>query len=956
MMSHLRRLLLCTVSMPVIGVMHCVVAAEPASQPALIVGITWSEAGNVSIENSGTINRYETELAIAVARTQGRRVTFRLGPLDMLMRELAAGRIDFLPGLARTPDRQKLLDFSVPHSRMNTNLFVRKGDLRLASPADLKGKKIIVVRESYSHAWTVRQGYAAQLVPVADLKEGVQRLASGEGDCLLAKQINIFAAMQSAGVKNIEVRGPPIPDLLQDLCIAVQAGNRDLLAQLNEGLFQLKQTGELDRIYEKWLGLLEPSDGRLARNIRYIIIGAALCLVLAAATWVAYRVQLRRTRARLAEIERCVTERTEELAAAKARYEAVVAGTPAAILLFDPNDPQVLGRIIDCNDTACQLHGYTKGELLGKSINRLRVEPHTQDSLSAILTELRSGQRRHGLCQHLRKDGTILEIEFFSTLIHLEGRDLLLAVDLDITDRVRTEAALRRTEEFQRLVLQATNDGIFDWDIPTDRFVLSAHGWQLLGFAANERPGHRRAWWQRLHPDEAEAAETLLKRHLTEDVPFIHTARFLHKDGSVRWLYCRAATLRDGAGQPQRMIGSYTDITELKRIDEELQLTRRLRAIGELVGGIAHEFNNLLTPILLQTSLLAAKESGTPETVAQLNSVLDAARRAQVLTRQLLQLGRQQNTEPTPHSLATIIDGTLSLVRSTIDRRIEIIAEHEPALPPVRLNSVTMGQVVLNLVLNARDALLEKLATASPHWHPQLKLRLSAYTGPYRGLDNATRIPMPQLWQKLSVTDNGPGIAPEVRERIFEPFFTTKAIGQGTGLGLAMVWHTVEELGGWVDVESASHQGTQFHLYLPTAATPAAAAPSAERRAPVPASLPAHRLLLVEDDDLVGNTISAMLRRFGQNVTWVRSGEEALASLQGSPVAFDAIFTDLNMPGLGGEALIARVQKNGYGGKVIVLSGNITAEAAQRLHAAGVAALVQKPFEFERIKTLLAEL
>jgi PAS domain S-box-containing protein len=593
---------------------------------------------------------------------------------------------------------------------------------------------------------------------------------------------------------------------------------------------------------------------------------------------------------------------------------------------------------------------------LGASITRLRLAPLSSEQCAAIAAELQGARRRHGHNRHRCKDGSILEVEFYATLLRLEGRELLLEVDLDVTDRLRAEAALRRTEEFQRLVLQASNDGIFDWDIAGDRFSLSAHGWQLLGFAENELPGHRASWWQRLHPDERAAAEALLQRHFAEGVPFAHTARYLHKDGSVRWLYCRADTLRDDASRPVRMVGSYTDVTELKRIDEELQLTRRLRAIGELVGGIAHEFNNLLTPILLQTSVLAEEKSFTAETVGQLESVLDAARRAQALTRQLLQFGRHDDTGLKPQSLATVIDSTLGLVRSTVDRRIEIRAECEPALAPVRVNAVMMGQVVMNLVLNARDVLLEKLATAPPGWRPQLTLRLAAYTGPDRGAHRAAGHPAARSWQRLSVADNGPGIRPEVRERMFEPFYTTKAVGKGTGLGLAMVWNTIEELGGWVDVESAPGQGTRFDLYFPSTAEAAAPTPATPERAAVTGPASARRLLLVEDDELVGGTVAAMLRNLGQKVVRARSGDEALVALQDPAAGFDAVLTDLNMPGLGGEELIARVQSTGYHGKLVVLSGLITAEAAQRLRAAGVATLVQKPFEFERMKALLDEL
>ncbi|HEY4249454.1 MAG TPA: transporter substrate-binding domain-containing protein [Lacunisphaera sp.] len=932
-------------------------AAERGSsgQSPLVVGITWPVETTVAVEDAASINRFEVDLAIALARTQGRSVKFRLAPLSLLLRELNDGQIDFLPGIARTPDRQKFLDFSVPHSRLQTQIFFRRGYTGIHSPADLRGRTVIVVKESYSSDWALQRSGAAKVIQVADLTEGVRRLSAGEGDCLLAKQINIFAAIQATGVKNINVRGPPIPELLQDLCIAVRGGNRDLLAEMNEGLFQLKQTGELDRIYEHWLGLLDPSHGPFTRYVRYLVFTLVVIVLLAVIAWSAHVIQIRRTRARLAEIEVRVKERTKELASAKARLEAVITNTPAAVLLMDAYDTETPGRIVDCNETTCRMHGYTKEELIGRSINLLRVETFSPDDFAAIAAELKTKRRRHGQCHHRCKDGTILSIEYYSALIQIDGREYVLAVDLDVTDRIRTETALRRNEEFQRLVLRATNDGIFDWEIGADIFVLSARGWQLLGFAENELPATRAGWWQRLHPDDRRQAEDLLDRHLREGVPFVHTARYLHLNGSVRWLLCRADTLRDAGGAPARMVGSYSDVTDQKRTDEELQLSRRLRAMGELVGGIAHEFNNLLTPILLQSSLLAESTPQSTESAGQIESVLDAARRAQTLTRQLLQFGRQQEDNPAPQSVGAVVDGTLSLVRSTIDRRIEIHLEEEPSLPLVRLNATTFGQVVMNLVLNARDALMERSATGAPGWIPQLTVRLSTCEAPDAGARNTLRDQRIRSWLRLSVIDNGAGMLPEVRERIFEPFFTTKTVGQGTGLGLSMVWRVVEALGGWVEVESVTQRGTEFNLYLPATTDSAVAGKPA---VPIQTADPVgrRRLLLVEDDESVGSVLSRILQHLGHEVTWVRSGDAAMCDLKDNISGYDALFTDLNMPGIDGSALVTWARQTGFRGKVAVLSGNITAEAEARLRTAGDVALLQKPFEFDRIKALLGDL
>lgn len=963
MQRLLRRPLFC---LPVLlfALLSGSVAAEAFAEPLppLVVGVTWHERALVSGSGIDQIDRFETELAVAVARTQGREVVFQLGPLDWLLRELSQGRVDFMPGMARTKERQAIFDFSVPHNRLSMHLFVRRGETRVRGVNDLSGAKIIVITDSYSEGWITARGLGARRIAVGDLSEAVRRLSAGEADCLLAKQINMFAAIRAAKVDNIEVRGPPIPDSIQDVCIAVRRGNRDLLAGLNEGLFQLKQTGELDRMYEKWLGLLSPSGSstqRFARLVRYVSISAALVVILAAIAWTAYRSQTRRANDRLAEIERRVAARTEELASAKSRFEAVVASMPAGIVLLDPHDPAVPGRIVECNDFTCRMHGYTKVELLGAPFNRLLVEPLSHDQYRSIVADLKTGQRRHGHSQHLCKNGSILEAEFYSTFVKLDGRELILSVDLDVSERLRAEAALRRTEEFQRLVLQATNDGIFDWDIVRDHFSMSGRGWQLLGFAENELPARRFGWWQRLHPDDVKDADGALRRHVVDHQPLTHTARYLHKDGTVRWLYCRADTLREVNGRPVRMIGSYTDITELKRIDQELQMTRRLRAIGELAGGIAHEFNNLLTPILVQTTLLAELDSPGGNVAAHAQPILEAARRAQALTRELLQFGRNSDQVPTPQSVATIVESTLGLVRSTMDRRIELGTHIDAHLPPIRLNGAVMGQIVMNLVLNAQDALLEKLGGEPPaSWRPQLQVRLCAHTGLRRNGAAPQPANAPQTWQRLTIEDNGPGIRPDIRERIFEPFFTTKSAGQGSGLGLAMVWNSVEELGGWIDLTSTANEFTRFDLYLPATADPGVMPELAAMPTTVTPASGAHlqrRLLLIDDDEMVGRAISSLLGRLGHTVVWLRDGSELLPQLA-AEAPFDAIFTDLNMPGLGGEELVQRAQAAGFRGKIVVLSGRITREVEQRLRAAGVSALVQKPFEFERLKLLLVDL
>jgi two-component system, cell cycle sensor histidine kinase and response regulator CckA len=927
--------------------------ASAASSGTIIVGVQSTDNTSISTELTDSVDSYEGDLVRAVARAQGLQVKFKVAPLSELWTDLDARRIDLIPSLARTPERATRYDLSVPHTNVHTGLFVRRGDHQVNTTADLPGRSIIVVNGSFSVEWCEKHGFGAQLIRERDVPAAVQALSSGRGDCLLTTQDKALEAMRHLGINNILLRQPAEPGLQKEHCMVVRRGDRELLAKLNEGLFVLKQTGELDKIYEKWRGVLAP-DNPFARFKRPIALASVVLLLLAVAAWLAHRLQVRRALARLQEIERRVAERTDELAAEKARFQAVVQNTPAAVMLIDPHAAKPC--IIECNEPACQLHGYSREELVGAPFELLEPNDAPGHHVARVLAELNQKPNTRGQTRLRRKDGRVFDVEFHATRLRLGGRELLLGIHLDITDRVRAEAALRRTEEFQRLVLRATNDGIFDYDASSNLFELSARGWQMLGFGPHERPPTHEGWWERLHPDDRAAADAAWQRHRASGAPYVHTARFVHKDGSTRWLYCRADTLKDASGRPIRMVGSYTDITDVKRIDEELQLSRRLRALGELVGGIAHEFNNLLTPILLEGSLLQESASRGTESGARSRTIVDAARRAQALTQRLLQLGRRRDAGIETQKVATIVENTLALVRTTFDRRITLTAQLDGNLPALQVNITTIGQAVMNLVINARDTLLEKLGgNPPPAWRPQITLALTRQQAPARGSTGQPAGPV-RWWQQLSVSDNGMGLESDVRTRMFEPFFTTKALGQGTGLGLAMVWAAAAEAGGWIEVESTVGEGSTFYLYLPDAAeaisaiepesTPVQVRPKAARAA-------RRRLLFVDDDPLVGASTTRLLTHFGHEVSWLRSGDEARPHFSDGGTTWDAMITDLNMPGLGGEELAAHARRSGYRGKIVVISGQILMQTEARLRAAGVDVVVAKPFDVHRLRAVL---
>jgi two-component system cell cycle sensor histidine kinase/response regulator CckA len=401
---------------------------------------------------------------------------------------------------------------------------------------------------------------------------------------------------------------------------------------------------------------------------------------------------------------------------------------------------------------------------------------------------------------------------------------------------------------------------------------------------------------------------------------------------------------RSAEGRPRFCLLA-EDTTERHFLDEEVAQSRKLRAVGELVGGIAHEFNNLLTPIFLQTGQIQLDRPNDPDLSNSVGLIAKTAQRAAELTRRLLTFGRKSESRPEVVQLAAAVDGCFALLRLTVDRRIQWHNEIPAQLPALYLNATDLNQILVNLLLNARDTLQDKLATqGATGWAPIIRVTAESLPPSTRILAPAARTAPPRGWIRLTVSDNGMGMEPEVRERIYEPFFTTKAVGQGTGLGLATVWHLVQVTGGRIEVESLPGQGTDFKVILPILPLPApapAAVPVETARSVVQA-----RIFLAEDDDLVAQTVIATLRRDGHEIHREPDGAAAWQTLEARPDDFDLLVLDVNMPGLSGIEVVQRLRAAGrYRGPILVMSGRLGSEELETLTGAKVDCVLGKPFE-----------
>lgn len=425
-----------------------------------------------------------------------------------------------------------------------------------------------------------------------------------------------------------------------------------------------------------------------------------------------------------------------------------------------------------------------------------------------------------------------------------------------------------------------------------------------------------------------------------------------HKlSGARKQVVLTLIPLAPGASGERRLCVLVEDVTHRRELDEEISQSRKLRAVGELVGGIAHEFNNLLTPVMLQLGEIQTDWAKDKALQSGLDVIGRAMQRAAELTRRLLTFGRRAERRSEPVFLGTVVAGCLDLLRQTVDRRIALETSIPDGLAPLYFNSTDLHQVLLNLLLNARDTLTEKIGRGLPSW--RAGIRVEAVELPLDALISPVVSGQGELrgWQRLTVRDNGMGIPAEVKERIFEPFYTTKEVGAGTGLGLATVWHVVTDAGGRVEVESVPGEGSAFHVYLPVWSLPQRVSATPFPIVPPQLSSGARmRIFLADDEELVATTVSAALKRLGHEIVHRPDGQTAWHYLQSYVSDFQLLIFDVNMPGIDGIELSRRVRRElRYAGKLIIISGRLSSNDLNAMTDASVDAVLPKPFTAEQL-------
>jgi two-component system cell cycle sensor histidine kinase/response regulator CckA len=401
------------------------------------------------------------------------------------------------------------------------------------------------------------------------------------------------------------------------------------------------------------------------------------------------------------------------------------------------------------------------------------------------------------------------------------------------------------------------------------------------------------AWLDAVHPDDRERVEQASYARARRD-DYDEVYRIVRPDGAVRWIRDRAFHVYNDAGDVHRLVGTAADVTEQRQLEEQLQQAQKMEIVGRLAGGVAHDFNNLLTVINGMTDLVLGGLPDDDPLRTDLVQIRQAGERAAALTGRLLAVSRRQILKPELVDLGAVVTGLRDMIQRLVGEDVELVLELAPELASVKADPGQVEQVLLNLIVNARDAMPDggvlTIETRSVHLD-------AVYAAEHPG----TR---PGPHAMIAVRDTGVGMDEAIRRRIFEPFFTTKALGKGTGLGLSMVYGIVKQSGGSIWFHSEPGHGSRFTIYLPQVAGPPSARPAPP---PVSAARGHETVLVVEDEAPLRELAARVLTSAGYTVLQAANGPDALALLSRHPEPVHLVFTDVVMPGMNGRELAARL-------------------------------------------------
>lgn len=900
------------------------------------VGIDLDGEPMTFLDAKGVPSGFAVELMNAIAHEMKLEIVYVAKPWPEMIADFQAGRTDALANITYTADRARFIDFTDPHVVMSGSLFVRKGDNRLKSLSDLRTQRVAVKPGGAPHSYLIAHGWGATIFPSGTLRDSLRAVSEGRADVALDASIIGVKVIRDEHLPNLEMSEVRVHDFAQRLHIGLQPGDQRV-ALINDGLARTRANGTYDRIYERWIGPLEPHRVRL-RELRPYFLPAALvvAVVLGAFLWQRHLLQ------RLARQAAALSRSQEQLT-------LVMEGSDDGFWDWDLRTDHV-----DRSERWAAMLGYSLAEIPPEpSRGHDLVHPDDRHLLEKLDAARIAGDalNSHAEYRMRAKSGEWRWILDRGKVVAraADGTPLRMAGTLtDITDLKQTREALVRQEAMFRFIYEHAPVGL-SWLKRRDessRVVNPAHE-QITGVRV-ENSRDTSNYISATHPDDRVRQRGFEERLYGGEIDhFSMEKRYVHPDGKTVWALLTMHLYVDPITRDFQQVSTLVDIDELKRAEierETLRLkmleTQKLESLGVLAGGIAHDFNNLLTVILGNATLARDDTQLVDDRLVQIES---AARRAADLCRQMLAYAGKGNFVIQRLDLGALVRDTADLLSVSISKKVTVTLDLAAELPAVNADASQLRQVVMNLVINASEAQGDQPGS----------IRISTSLG--RPKPRASTVvhsfDLPETeCVCLEIADDGQGMNAETLSRIFDPFFTTKFAGRG--LGLAAVLGIVRAHRGALTVDSALGRGTVFRLFIPSS-TGVPAPRTANSHSPFPR--PAGGTILIADDEpAVLAATDQILRRHGYKTVLARNGREAVLRFKENLGRLDAALLDLTMPGLDGAEALREIRAIQPDACVLIMSGYSEQDVMTRLQGLGEVPVMRKPFTQDALLARIA--
>ncbi|MEO8089440.1 MAG: PAS domain S-box protein [Gemmatimonadales bacterium] len=642
---------------------------------------------------------------------------------------------------------------------------------------------------------------------------------------------------------------------------------------------------------------------------------------------------------------RCFTRDVTSHRAAEysvARLAAIVASSSDAII-----GKSLDGVVTSWNPAAEAIFGYSQAEMVGQPIFRL-IPEELHDVERDLLARIGQGERVESVeAERIRKDGERIYISVsVSPIRDAYGRVIGAAsIKRDVTERKRAAAALAQSQERLRLALGAARMGTWQWDIGTNTLAWDDQLHDLYGVEPGLRVTQYEHFIHRVHPDDRAFVAASVQQALEGGSGLDYEFRIVLPGGRVRWLADQGRVMRDPKGNPLYMTGVCLDTTDRKLTEERLRQAQRMDSVGQLAGGIAHEANNMMS-VVLGCADYVLQRNDLPEAVREdVDQIWKAATRTAGITQQLLAFSRRQLLQPQILDLNATVRNLEPILSRTLGETRGLRMHLAPDLGPIRADPGQLEQVLINLTLNARDAMPNQGRLTIETINVELDQGYAA--------GKAVDTLRPGPYAALVVSDTGHGMDRATLSRVFEPFFTTKGVGQGTGLGLSTVYGIVKQSGGFVWVYSEAGIGTAFKLYFPLAPTMADAPDSRE---PPPIARDNETVIVAEDEAMVRSIMARTLRDCGYSVLEAANGRAALSLMEAESGRVSLIVADVVMPDVGGREMAAQLAERWPDVPVLFTSGYTGTDVVRRGLLEEGREFLQKPLAPEALARKVREM